>query len=50
MRRRGSLGHEGQLEVIDDPVHNGVVGNEGDDAHLPGALGASEWVHLIDFL
>jgi hypothetical protein len=35
--------------VTDDPVHNGIVGDEGDDEHLPGALGALEWVHFIEF-
>ena len=32
MRGRRSLRHEGQFEMLDDPVHRGIVGNEGDDA------------------
>ena len=34
VRQRRSLGHEGQFEVVDDPVHHSLVGDEGDDAHL----------------
>jgi hypothetical protein len=35
MRRRGPLGDEGQLQVVDDAVDHGLVGEEGNDAHLP---------------
>jgi len=30
MERRRLLRHEGQLEVVDDAVHLGIVGEEGD--------------------
>ena len=33
MRRRRSLRDRRQLEVIDDLVHYGMVGEEGDDLH-----------------
>ena len=39
-RERRPLGHEGQLEVLDDPIDHSIVGNEGDDAHLASALRA----------
>ena len=34
---------------MDDPVHHGLVCEEGNDAHLASALGAEQWVHLMDF-
>jgi hypothetical protein len=40
---------KGEFEVVDDPVHHGTIFDESDDAHLALALGASEWVHFIDF-
>ncbi len=49
MRRRRSLGHKGQLEMMDDPVHHGIVCEEGNDAHLASVLGAEQGVHLMDF-
>jgi hypothetical protein len=33
--RWGSLGNKRQLEVLDDAVHNGIIGEEGDDLHRP---------------
>jgi hypothetical protein len=33
MRERESRRDKGQLEVVDDPVHHGRVGEEGDDPH-----------------
>ena len=35
--------------MLDDPVHHGIVGEEGDDAHLAPAQRAEQWVHLMDF-
>jgi hypothetical protein len=29
-----------QLQVIDDPVHHGILRDESDDPHRPPALGA----------
>jgi len=49
MRRRGSLRDKRQLEVVDDAVHRGIVGEEGDDLHRAAALGADHRVNLIDF-
>jgi len=31
LRRRGPLRNKGQLEVINDAIHHGTVGEEGDD-------------------
>ena len=33
VRRGRSLRHKCKLEVIDDAVHHGIVGDEGNDAH-----------------
>lgn len=50
VRRRGSLGHKGQLEVADDPVHDGIiVGEEDNEAHLARTLGTDKRVKLIEF-
>lgn len=38
-----------ELEVVDDAIDHRTVCEEGDDAHMALALGASEWVHFIDF-
>ncbi|MFP4083251.1 MAG: hypothetical protein ACLFVG_10940 [Candidatus Aminicenantes bacterium] len=46
MRRRRSLGDKCQLEVVDDPVHHGIVGEEGDDAHLAATSGTEQRVDL----
>jgi len=34
LRRRGPFGNKAQLQVIDDPVPHGIVGEESDDLHL----------------
>jgi len=44
VRRGRSLRDEGQLEVVDNPVHNGIVGDEGDNAHPALALRAEQMV------
>jgi len=49
MRRWRSLGDKGQLEVIDDAIHHGTVGDEGNDTHFPLASGAGQRINLIDF-
>ena len=38
MRRRGPVRKEGELEVVDDPVHHGVIRAESDDLHLSATL------------
>jgi len=38
MRWEWSLGDKGELEVIDDSIHYGEVGEEGDDAHRAATL------------
>jgi len=38
-RRRGFVGDECQLEVVDDSAHHGIVGKKRDDTHLAAALG-----------
>jgi len=35
--------------VVDDPVHHGIVCEEGDDAYLSLAFGTGQWINLIDF-
>ena len=49
MRRRRPLRDKGQLKVVDDAVHHGIVGEESDDLHRPSALRTDHRVHLIDF-
>jgi len=44
-----SCGDEGELEVIDDSVHHGIVCEEGDDLHCGAALRAEERGNFIDF-
>ncbi len=48
VRRGRSLCHKGQLEMLDDSVHHGIVGEEGNDAHLALALGTEERVDFVD--
>ena len=45
---RGPFRDERQLQVVDDFVHHGIVGEEGDDAHLAAAFGAGQRIDLID--
>ena len=40
VRRRGSLCNKCQPQVIDDPVHYGIVGEESYDVHMATAVGA----------
>ena len=40
--------HERQLQMIDNPVHNGILRDEIDDLYRPPALGADHRVNLID--
>jgi len=35
--------------VADDPIDHGIVGEEGNDAHLALAFGASKRVYFINF-
>jgi len=49
MRGRRSFCHKGQLEVMDDPVHHGIVGEESDDLHRGAALDTGQGIHLKDF-
>ena len=43
------IGDKGQLEVIDDSIHHGIVGEEGDNPHLSAALRADHRIDFIDF-
>ena len=47
LRRGRFVCHEGELEVIDDAVDQGIVGQESDDAHRPSASRAEHRVNLI---
>jgi hypothetical protein len=47
------LRDKGQLEVVDDAIDHGEIGEESDDLHLATALGAGQGidlVHLADHL
>ena len=48
VRRRRLRRHERQLEVVDDAVHYGIVGKEGNDAHPTPALGTEQGVDLVN--
>ena len=37
-----------QLQMIDDPVHNGILRDESDDLHSAATLGADHRIYLID--
>jgi len=49
MRWGRSLSNKAQLEVVDDFVHNRIVGEESDDLHCPPALRTDQGVDFIDF-
>jgi hypothetical protein len=38
MRRRGLFGDKPKLQVIDNPVHGGILRDESDDLHRPAAF------------
>jgi len=44
-----SLCDKGQLVVVDDPVHHGLVSDEDDDRHFSLPSGARQEINLIDF-
>lgn len=49
----GSIGNKGQLEVIDDSIHHGLICEESNDPHFSAALGADhgvDFIHLTDHL
>ena len=46
--RRRFGGDKGQLEVVDDLVHNRIVGEESDDLHRAAASRAKERVDFVD--
>jgi len=50
MRRGRSLRDKCQLQVVDDPVHNGIVGEESDDLHVSSALSTNQRIDLVTFL
>jgi hypothetical protein len=49
---RRSLRHKGRLEVVDDPVHYGIIGKESDNLHLSAAWRALRFImrHLAYLL
>ena len=49
MMRRRPFGLKFQLEMMDYPVHHGIVGEERDDLHRGTALGTEEGINFIDF-
>ena len=48
LRRRGPVRNEGQLQVVDDPVDNGMLPEEGDDLHRPSTFWIDHGVDLVD--
>jgi len=48
MGGRRLLGNERQLQMVDDPVHGPIIGDEGDHLHQPPALGTEQRIDLID--
>jgi len=49
VRWRRSLRDKSQLEVVDNPVHHGIVGEEGDDLHRGAALDTGQGVNFVHF-
>jgi len=45
----GFVCDERQPEVVDDPVHHGIVCDESDAVHLAAALGTDHRVDLVNF-
>ena len=50
MAWRRILGHETKLEVVGDPVHNGIVRDESKDLHSTLGPGADHRVNIVIFL
>jgi len=49
-KRRGRfVSDESQLQVVDDSIHHGIVGEERDNPHLSSALRADEGINFIHF-
>lgn len=48
VRRRVSLRDKRQFQVVDAAVHNRIIGEEGDNAHLAAAARAEHRVNLTD--
>jgi len=48
MGGRRLLGNEAQLQMVDDPVHGGIIGDKGDDLHHSPALRAKHRVHFVN--
>lgn len=40
--------NEAELQMVDDTIHHGEIGEESDDAHLATAFGADHRVYLKD--
>jgi hypothetical protein len=49
MRGRRLIRHKPKLQMIDNPIQNGLLRDESDDLHRPPALGADHRVNLINF-
>jgi hypothetical protein len=41
------IGHKPKLQMIDNPIHHGILRDEGDDLHPASALRAGHGFHLI---
>jgi hypothetical protein len=50
MRGRRLVCDKVQLEVVNDPVHYGIVGEESDDLHRGAAVRADHRINFIDLL
>jgi len=49
VRRRRSLRHKSQVQVVDNPVHHGIIRNKSDDLHVSSALSKNQRIDLEDF-
>ena len=49
MRWGRFVGHKCELEKVDDPVHHGIVCEEGNDAHLSLAFGTGQGINFEHF-
>gem|GEM_PF-1640392 len=48
LRRRGFCRYKGELQVLDDPIDDSVLREEGDDAHRAAASRTDHRVDLVD--
>jgi hypothetical protein len=50
MDGRRLLGHERRLQMVDEPIHGGIIGDDGGNLHPPARSRPDRWVGLLDLL